>query len=87
MKELLKKQRDLENNLAKRMEQRRQQQQDHLNNSLAQRRQDRLNRLQQEQEQERAEVKDWSPYHLCLSFSDPALHCLEDAVVKCVGVH
>ena len=70
MKELLKKQHDLESDLAKRMELRRQQQQDHLNNSLAQRRQDRLNRLQQEQEQERAEVRDRSPYRLCLPHSD-----------------
>ena len=77
MKELLKKQRDLESDLAKRMERRRQQQQDHLNNSLAQRRQDRLNRLQQEQEQERAEVRDWSPCHLCLPFSDPAFIVLK----------
>ena len=84
MRELLKKQHDCENDLAKKMEQRRQRQLDNLNNSLAHRRQDRLNRLQQEQEQERAEVSEWLP-HLSAFLGSPryTLHIYMDMRRAC----
>ena len=66
MNELLKKQRDMEKDLDNKMALRRQKQLENLNDTLAKRRQAKLLKLQQEQEQERADVSFYHAYQLAL---------------------